>query len=228
MQVAGQLGSMDPMAFDRAFDGMLGELQKCHTQRLQRIRWLAGDVKFFLRIGEDGSTRYGFMEDSTLGDRDAESCMMRVLLDAHWPQPRGGEAEVRKSIGFDAPGDVKAPVSWGSDEITPALTANNAQIRACRKSIDGSFKATAYVVAGPPAGSSADRAKAAPGKKSGKREAPKRGKRPDTKPHGHFLTIGIAPPSKEGLESIDCLIDTLKQMPVPSPGSSPAKVTFSL
>lgn len=226
MHLEGQLGSMDPREFDAAFNTVLTDLQRCHTQRLEHIRWLSGDVKIFLRVGEDGTARYGYFEDTTLGDRDTESCMMQALLSAHWPKPIGGEAEVRKSIGFDAPSDVRAPVAWSSDEITPALVAANAKIRACRGRVAGSFKATAYVVPAPPG-----KAPPPPPKRKGSkagRAAPKRGKSEPAKAHGRILSVGIAPPSAEALESIDCLVDALKQMPVPSPGSYAAKVSFSL
>ncbi len=218
MQVQGQLGSIEPRAVDAAFNSVLEAVQRCHTDRLKTHQWLSGDVKIFLRLGEDGAMRYGFIEDTTLGDRDAESCIMHVMSEARWPQPRGGEAEVRKSVGFDAPSTGRPPVIWASEEITPSLVANNAKIRTCRGRVAGSFKATAWVIPAPPE-------KPAARGKTGKRKAPKRGK---TEQRGRIVTVGIAPPNREGLESIDCLVETLKQMNVPSPGSSVAKVTFSL
>ena len=223
MQMQGQLGSVDPKAFDSAFEAVLGDLQRCHTQRLQRLRWLSGDVKIFLRLGEDGAVHQAFFEDTTLGDRETEVCMLHVITEKRWPPPMGGEGEVHKSLGFDAPGNVRAPISWTSDEITPALVANNATIRACRGRVVGSFKATAYVVAGSPV------SKNGGAKKSNKpKPATKAERREASKPRGHIVAVGVAPPGQEGLDAIDCLVDALKQMPVPSPGASTAKVTFSL
>ncbi len=226
MQMQGQLGSLDPQAFDRSFAALLGDLQRCHAQNLQRIRWLAGDVKIFLRLGEDGAVRQGFFADSTLGDHETEACMMHVLVAARFPPPTGGEGEVHKSLGFDAPGNVRTPLAWSSDEITPSLVVNNAKIRACRGSVAGAFKATAYVVDGSAVKPPAPRAKGAAGRtrKGGKRESPPK----DAKLRGRILAVGIAPPSHQGIEAIECLVNALKQMPVPSPGSSVAKVTFSL
>lgn len=228
MQLEGQLGSMDPREFDKAFDGVLSQLQRCHTQRLEQIRWLSGDVTFFLRVGEDGRVRHAYLEQTTLGDRATELCMMHVLLDTPWPKPAGGEAEVRKSLGFDAPNDVRAPTTWSSDEITSSLAAESAKIRACRASASGAFTATAYVVPAGAAKGPPPRPKAAAGKKKGGRQAaPSRGK-PDPKSRGRVLAVGMAAPNADGANSIDCLVDALKQMPVPSPGSYAAKVTFSL
>lgn len=221
MRIEGQLGSVDPRAFDAAFQAVLGDLQRCHIERLQRIRYLAGDLKIFLRLAEDGAVKQAFVEDSTLGDHEAEACILQIVGAKRWPAPLGGEGEVHKSVGFDAPGNVRAPTVWGSDQITPALVANNAKIRACRGGIVGTFKATGYVVAGPP-----PRPKG--GDKGGKTKAKPVGGRRPSKPSGHLVAVGIAPPGREGTEVIGCLVEALKQMSIPSPGADVAKVTFSL
>jgi hypothetical protein len=38
----------------------------------------------------------------------------------------------------------------------------------------------------------------------------------------------MAAPNKDAAEKIDCLVDALKQLPLPSPGSYAAKVSFTL
>ncbi len=45
---------------------------------------------------------------------------------------------------------------------------------------------------------------------------------------GQPLGVGMAPPGEEGGEAIDCLVDVLMSGTYPSPGSWPAKVSFSL
>jgi hypothetical protein len=45
---------------------------------------------------------------------------------------------------------------------------------------------------------------------------------------GSVLSAGVTPPSEEGESSVDCLVSTLKEASFPSPGSWPAKITFSL
>lgn len=45
---------------------------------------------------------------------------------------------------------------------------------------------------------------------------------------GTVLSAGVTPPDEAGEEAIDCLVTTLKGAALPSPGSWPAKVTFSL
>jgi hypothetical protein len=45
---------------------------------------------------------------------------------------------------------------------------------------------------------------------------------------GKVQSAGIAPPSKEGEAKVDCLVDVVRGMKVPSPGSYAAKVSFTL
>jgi len=45
---------------------------------------------------------------------------------------------------------------------------------------------------------------------------------------GTVLSAGVTPPDEAGDSSVDCLVDVLKGATLPSPGSWPAKVTFSL
>jgi hypothetical protein len=106
--VSQELGSIDEGATQKTFERLQGKLLDCQKEGIKRLEYLAGDVRFFLRIGQDGRVRWAFLEDSTMGDRDTEKCMLGVIQDAQWPQPDGGEAEVHKAMGFD-PADARPP-----------------------------------------------------------------------------------------------------------------------
>jgi hypothetical protein len=45
---------------------------------------------------------------------------------------------------------------------------------------------------------------------------------------GSVLSAGVTPPDEAGESDVDCLVTALKSATLPSPGSWPAKVTFSL
>lgn len=145
LEMQTELGEIDPAAVEATMQRTQPKLQECHRSGLKRVEYLSGDVKFFLRIGEDGRVKYGYFEESTMGDRDTEKCIMQALEAATWPKPKGGEAEVRKGFGFDAPGDVRAPTSWASDKLASALGKAEEDVKRCREGASGSFKATAYV-----------------------------------------------------------------------------------
>ncbi|HEY4158934.1 MAG TPA: AgmX/PglI C-terminal domain-containing protein [Polyangiaceae bacterium] len=45
---------------------------------------------------------------------------------------------------------------------------------------------------------------------------------------GSVLSASVTPPDEAGEQDVDCLVDLLRSASLPSPGSWPAKVTFSL
>ena len=233
LQMSQELGSIDQRAVEKTFAGLVnGPLENCHKQGRDRVEVLTGDVKIFLRIDPSGRVKYGYFEDSTLGDRDTEKCIMGVFGGTSWPKPEGGEAEVRSGFGW-GPGGEREPTSWSSDKVTTALAESKharKDIDKCKGSVKGDFRVTGYVEPGAPEHA---------GDETG---AEGKAKKPPTKPKaasphptksgsgeaGHFKAIGMAPPNKEGAEKVDCLVEALKQLELPSPGSYVAKVTFSL
>ncbi len=252
-QVSQELGSIDQRKVEQTFATLqTGWLEACHRHARERIEFLAGDVKVFLRIDGQGKTRSVYLEDSTLGDREVEKCILGVLTRTSWPKPEGGEAEVRSGFGW-GPGGEREPASWSAENVMSALAAAKPvqkSVESCRKGVRGDFHVTAYVAIGEPNESAEEPHQAAgsdlraipKGGKLPSKGAPKPKSRPvlpgksstpaklpvPQEPVGRFTAIGMAPPSKDGAEAIDCLIDALKPLELPSPGASPAKVMFSL
>jgi len=236
LQMSQELGSIDQKLVEKTFAGLVqGPLENCHKQGRDRVEVLTGDVKVFLRIDGNGRVKYGYFEDSTLGDRDTEKCVLGVFSSASWPKPEGGEAEVRSGFGW-GPGGEREPTSWSSDKVTTALAESKhvrADVSKCKGSVKGDFRATAYVESGAPEHADDEAAQASHESKAKPAAKPKGGS--TAKPsgggggeHGHFVAIGIAPPNKEGAEKVDCMVEALKHLTLPSPGSYVAKVTFSL
>jgi hypothetical protein len=229
--VTQELGSIDERSVVETFAKLQMPLEGCLKQGRTRLRFLSGDVKVFLRIEPSGKVKYAFFEDSTLGDRDTEKCILDVLHNADWPKPKGGEAEVRNGFGWE-PGGERPPASWESDKVTTALVESKEvkkDIDKCKSGIKGDFHVTAYVEHGIPA--------PPPPEPGAPKKKPKKPKKPEKKPKknekraeggGRFKSVGVAPPNKEGAEKVDCLVDALKRLEVPNPGSYAAKVTFSL
>jgi hypothetical protein len=237
LQMSQELGSIDQRKVEQTFSSLVnGALEGCHKQGRDRVEYLTGDVKVFLRIDGNGRVKYGFFEDSTLGDRETEKCIMGIFNGTTWPKPDGGEAEVRSGFGW-GPGGEREPTAWSSDKVTSALVdAKDVKkdVDKCKRGITGDFRVTAYVEAdegdgaGSGGGGKHHKAKPAakPKPKAGSGGKPSGGGTKEA--GGRFKALGIAPPNKEGAEKIDCLVDALKPLELPSPGSYAAKVTFSL
>ena len=230
LQMSQELGSIDERKVAQTFASLVsGTLESCHKQGRDRVEYLTGDVKVFLRIDGNGRVKYGFFEDSTLGDRETEKCILGIFNGTTWPKPEGGEAEVRSGFGW-GPGGEREPTAWSSDKVTSALVdAKDVKkdVDKCKRGVSGDFRVTAYVEADEGGGAGSDgggkhgKNKPKPKHASGKGSAAKEA-------GGRFKAIGIAPPSKDGADKVDCLVDALKSLELQSPGSYAAKVTFSL
>lgn len=226
-----ELGSIDQRAVEKKFADLGGKFERCHDQGRGRVEYLAGDVKVFLRVGKDGHVRYAYFEESTLGDRETEKCLLDALRSADWPKPEGGEAEIRNGFGWPG-GNERAPTSWGPEKVTMAIAEEKAvekSLAKCKAGTTGDFRLTAYVEQGEPV--HAEEAAVAPAPKHGAKKKDRKGSAATaTEPEhgGTFKAIGITPPNKDGADKVDCIVDALRALPLPSPGSYAAKVTFSL
>src|SRR5579864_9487079 len=57
-KTSSELGSVDPAAVKRAFAALDDKYMECQKRALDRVEVLAGNVKFFLRIGTDGAVKW--------------------------------------------------------------------------------------------------------------------------------------------------------------------------
>jgi hypothetical protein len=145
-QVMQELGSIEPREVAAAFRTVEGDLLECQKRGARRVEYLAGDVKFFIRINHEGQAKYVLLEESTLGDLETESCMRAAVMKGHWPKPVAGEdAEARQGFGFDVL-DAREPTAWGPDKVVGPLAAQDKAIKACLTGTTASFKVTLYVV----------------------------------------------------------------------------------
>ncbi len=193
LKTSSELGQVDPAAVKRAFSALDDKFMDCQKRALGRVELVAGGVKFFLRIAADGSAKWAYIEESEIGDRQTEKCLLDVVTSATWPRPDSGDAEAH--YGMELPLQAtRPPNDWGVEKVTSALAKHGNAIDKCKGGASGSFKATLYVGAG-----------------------------------GRVLAAGVATSGKDGAEKSDCLAEVLGKMKgLPSPGSWPAKVSFSL
>ncbi len=193
-QVSAEIGALDEDAVTKTFASSLGGLQKCLDQGAGKVQYLGGSVSFSIKVDRDGHLSDARLDQSTLGDRDTEKCMLDVLRSKQWPKPVGGmHGLASKSFEFDPPNDVRPPTEWSSDRIEKTLNELGSKISSCKEGASGSFGATLYVGT-----------------------------------DGHALSVGVTPPDAQGESAVDCLVGVLKEAKYPSPGSWPAKVSFTL
>lgn len=74
----------------------------CYNKELTRNPNLTGKVTLSWIISLDGSVKSAKVRSSSLGNSNAESCMVRALQNWRFPKPEGGVVEVEYPFVFDA------------------------------------------------------------------------------------------------------------------------------
>jgi hypothetical protein len=189
-EITGLLGTIRPDQVDSTLQPRMDSFFRCLEPRLAEVEFLGGDVRLSFRIRTDGSVAWVFPSQSTIGDRQAERCVLGIAARARFPRPRGGEAEFTWGFAFDPPDDVRPPLTWEAQRIGPAL-ATGAPDLGGRCGVRGA-RVTAYVA-----------------------------------PGGRVLTAGASAPDSDTVDTaLDCVIDAVRALVMPDPGSYAAKVTF--
>jgi len=140
-----EIGGLNEDEVDAAFKSSLKGLQRCLDKGASRVEFLGGSVSFFLKIDSAGQVSAAYLEESTLGDRATERCMLDTMRKKTWPKPVGGEHGLaRKSFSFDPPNDVRAPTDWTPADAEPGLKSISSALSECKSGASG-FAATLYV-----------------------------------------------------------------------------------
>ena len=144
--VESEIGALDELKVKQAFQRSSDQLSACYGKGSQRLPYLSGDVRFVIRISKDGSARWAYVKDSSLGDRETEACMLAVLKGATWPRPLGGEGLAENSFSFEPGGDERPPVAWKPEQLGSSYKNARGALALCRKSSGTKgLKATLYV-----------------------------------------------------------------------------------
>jgi hypothetical protein len=145
LSMSGQLGSLDEGKVEDTFNRLIPRFGDCLAQGSSRVEFIGGHVKFFVRIALDGSAKWAYLSESTIGDRDTERCMLGVAKGVRWPIPTEGEGQAQKAFDFDPSPDVRDAVPWGADRIAKSLATARPKLGQCTQGAPGRYRATVYV-----------------------------------------------------------------------------------
>ena len=93
-------GQLSKELIDREVRRHKAQIRFCYNKQLTRFPNLTGKVSLFWVIAMDGSVRGAKVRKSSLGNKDAESCMVRALSSWRFPKPEGGVVEVEYPFIF--------------------------------------------------------------------------------------------------------------------------------
>lgn len=141
------IGALDQTKVNRALDRASTKLTDCFHDGLTRVPFLGGNIKFALRINQEGVATVAYLKESTLGDRTTEACMLNALRAAKWPSPVGGrEGLAEGGFGFDPSPDERPAVDLEATKLGKELPKAQAAIAKCRSTAGaGSVLTTLYV-----------------------------------------------------------------------------------
>ena len=147
LNVQADIGAMNESEVLSTFQKAQGSLMGCFEKGSGRVRFLGGKVRFHIRVDQSGSVKSAHLEDSTLGDRETESCMLGVVRSKTWPSPQGGREGIAETeFAFDPASDVRAPVDWAPEDAGKNVrSARSALAKCARTAGAGTVKATLYV-----------------------------------------------------------------------------------
>jgi hypothetical protein len=192
--VESEIGGLDDVKVKHKFEQVSVSLSRCFSDGERNVAYMSGDIHFVIRIKKDGSARWAYVKDSTLGDRDTEACMLRVLKGTTWPQPQGGEGLAENTFTFDSGGEERPPIAWTPKQLGPAHDKVRKALAQCKQQAGTrSLTATLYI---------------------------------DT--DGKAASVGVASGDEKGDDAAQCVIDSLKPLKYPSPGSYASKVSVSV
>jgi hypothetical protein len=141
-----EIGALDDTKVKQTFEHVSVRLTGCFSDGARDVAYLAGDIRFVVRVAKDGSARWAYVKDSTLGDRKTEACMVSALKAASWPKPQGGEGLAENSFTFDPGSDERPPVAWSPDRLGPQQKKVKRELSRCQKEAGTkSLKATMYI-----------------------------------------------------------------------------------
>jgi hypothetical protein len=147
MGVESEIGALDEGQVKATFKRIEKQLAGCYERGTGRVPYLAGEIAFKIRVNKEGKVRWVYVKDSSLGDHDTESCMVRVLKGASWPSPIDGQDGITESsFAFEPGGDERMPLSWSPEQLGPKFKDAQGKLSQCRTDAGtGPLKATLYI-----------------------------------------------------------------------------------
>lgn len=144
-----EIGALDEGKVRSTFEKQASKISTCFEKGSSRVPYLAGEIRFHVRVDQGGHAKSVHAVDSSLGDVETEECMMRALEGASWPAPEGGREGIAESpFAFDPGGSTRPPVDLEPSTLGDDEAKVRDVIASCRRSSgSGRLKATMYLEA---------------------------------------------------------------------------------
>jgi TonB family protein len=123
-------GHLDPDAVRRAIEPHAVSLEACYRERVERRRWLGGEVEITWEVAADGVVTSARLSRSDLGAWAIEKCVLGVAERIAFGAPKGGPTHVAAPLSFSA---GSAALAWDDRKATRAMASKPKELETCAK-----------------------------------------------------------------------------------------------
>jgi hypothetical protein len=143
------IGALDEGKVRSTFEKQSKKISSCFEKGSSRLPYMAGEIRFHIRVDQSGKAKSVHAIDSSLGDLETEECMISALESASWPAPEGGREGIAESpFSFDPGGSTRPPVDIEPSTLGKEEAKVREVIAGCKSSSGaGRLKTTIYVEA---------------------------------------------------------------------------------
>lgn len=137
-----EIGGLSQEDVEEQFQSLQPSFARCVSRASSGASWFGGRVSVRMRLDPAGHVRWAYLTDTTLGDRDAERCLLDIIRSRTWPRPLSGDGLAESTFEVE-PGE--APDSWPRFKASALASRAREATRSCWETVEGKFTATAYV-----------------------------------------------------------------------------------
>jgi hypothetical protein len=143
LSVVGLRGTLSQNEIQGALEPRMLKFAQCVQRRSEQLDVISGGMALEFHVALDGKVGSVYPRESSLGDREAERCVLALAQATRFPAPHGGEADF--SWSFEVPPDdsVREPVALSAEDVAGVIVQNRALIDATCGT--GSYLVTAYI-----------------------------------------------------------------------------------
>lgn len=203
LETEGLLGTLTQDAIRRGIAGQRNRFHRCISEGAERLDVMGGQMILSFRVATDGSVRWVYPSESTMGRRDTERCLLEAAAGCRFGRPRGGEVEFDWPLEVGVPENVRPATAWDARRVEDVVTGHSRALQTCLLRLG-----SAAVAPGGEPVTTQVTAYVGPG--------------------GEVLSAGAASGELLPTEVLDCVSEEVSAWSLPDPGSYPAKVSFTL
>lgn len=143
LSVVGLRGTLSQNEIQGALEPRMLKFAQCVQRRSEQLDVLAGGMALEFHVALDGKVGSVYPRESSLGDREAERCVLELAQATRFPAPHGGAADFAWSFEVPLDDSVREPVALSAEHVSGVIEQNRALIDAnCGA---GSYLVTAYL-----------------------------------------------------------------------------------